>query len=69
MLELERLKSAQLEEMKRVQDQIESMHAKCDAEKAKIRAENGAKNEKFLQDYRDALEREQALEKKLRIKE
>lgn len=45
------------------------MRAAVDAEKAKTREEHGRQTEKVLQDYREALQREQALERRLKDKE
>ena len=68
-LELERLKAAQLQEAKRLADELEAKRDECAAEKAKIREENASLTNQYLQDYRAALEREQALEQQLKDKE
>lgn len=69
MLEMEKLKAEHIEEMKGITDQLQAQKSKCDSEKAQIREESASKADRYYQDYKEAIQREQILEQMLEERE
>ena len=64
-LELEKLKTAHNQELQKLADQIEQQRQHCEEEKQKIWKDNELVTDKYLQDYKDSVQREEDLDKQL----